>query len=83
MNYSWWSAEMSSGVSQPEEKSCSVFWWRGSEYFCICCPTAAGCTDCDCSHVILRYLDVCRLVLRCFYLLIYFVYLLIHAHLHS
>ena len=35
----WW-------VSQPGEWSCSVVWWYGGRYFCICCQMAAGWTDC-------------------------------------
>ena len=36
---------MSSGVSQLEERSCSVVWWYGSGYFRISCQMAAGWTD--------------------------------------
>ncbi len=37
---------MSWGVLQPEERSCSVFWWYGSRYFSINCQTAAEWTGC-------------------------------------
>ncbi len=33
-------------VSQPEEGSCSGFWWYGSRHFYITCQMAAGWTGC-------------------------------------
>ena len=35
-----------SGVSQPEERNCSVVWWFSSGYLCIFCGMAVGWTDC-------------------------------------
>ena len=36
---------MSSGVSQSEERSCSIVWWYDSGHFCFFCQMA---TDCSC-----------------------------------
>lgn len=41
---------MTRGVSQPEERSCSVVWCHGSRYVCITFQTAAGWTGCYLTH---------------------------------